>query len=100
MTLKVRRIISLIFILLFLTIAPAIVLYAAGFKFNKNNFIVTPAKIKNLLPGEYNLSLELNGYSGWQKKLTIYPGSSTFAEDIYLFKNDLPVQIFPAKIKY
>ena len=138
MTLKVRRIISLIFILLFLTIAPAIVLYAAGFKlskngffiqktgifiidsnprgakifidgkvqknfvsslFNKNNFIVTPAKIKNLLPGEYNLSLELNGYSGWQKQLTIYPGSSTFAEDIYLFKNDLPVQIFPAKIK-
>ena len=87
---------SLIFILLFLIIAPAIILYAAGFKlsknglaiqktgmfiidsnprgakifingqvqkkfinilFNKNRFITTPAKIKNLLPGEYDLSL-------------------------------------------
>lgn len=138
MTLKVRRILSLIFILLFLLIAPAIVLYAAGFKlskngffiqktgifiidsnprgakifingqvqkdfigsfFNKNSFITTPAKIKGLLPGEYDLTLELNGYSSWQKKLTISPGASTFAEDIYLFKNDLPIQITPAKIE-
>lgn len=137
MTLKVRRILSLIFILLFLIITPAIILYAAGFRlskngffiqktgmfiidsrprgakiflngkaqktlinslFNKNNFITTPAKIKNLLPGEYNLSLELNDYWSWQKKLTISPGTSTFAEDIYLFKNDLPVQIVSAKI--
>jgi len=136
MTLKVRRILSSIFILLFLAVTPAIVLYAAGFKlgknglsiqrtgtfildseprgakilingktqktlvsslFNKNDFITTPAKIKGLLPGEYNLSIELNGYWSWQKKLTIYPGASTFAEDIYLFKNDLPTQIIPAK---
>lgn len=138
MTLKVRRILSLTFILLFLMVTPAIVLYAAGFKlskngffiqktgmfiidsnprgakifidgkvqknfigslFNKNSFIATPAKIKNLLPGEYDLALELNGYLSWQKKLTVNPGASTFAEDIYLFKNGLPVQIFPAKIE-
>jgi len=138
MTLKVRRILSSFFILLFLIIAPAIVLYAAGFKLakngfsiqktgmfiidsnprgakifingevqrnffssllNKNSFIVTPAKIKNLLPGEYDLTLELNGYSGWQKKLAISPGSSTSVENIYLFKNNLPVQIFPASIE-
>jgi len=137
MTLKVRRILSSIFILLFLLAAPAIVLYAAGYKlskngffiqktgmfiidssprgakiflngraqktplssfFNKNNFIITPAKIKNLLPGDYDLTLELNGYSSWQKKLTINPGSSTFAEDVYLFKNDLPTLIAPAKV--
>lgn len=138
MTLKVRRILSLIFIIFFLIITPAIVLYAAGYRlgrngfsvqrtgmfiieskpkgakillngktqktlinslFNKNSFVATPAKIKNLLPGEYDLSLELNGYFSWQKKLTINPGASTFAKDIYLFKNSPPVQIAPAKIE-
>lgn len=135
MTLKVRRILSSIFILLFLIIAPATVLYAAGFRLSKNgrfiqktglliidskpenakifingqpqknwlspllgenNFITTPAKIKNLLPGDYDFSVELNGYSSWQKKLTIYPGASTAVKDIYLFKNSLPAQIVPA----
>ena len=138
MTLKVRRILSIIFILLFLAITPVIMLYAAGYRlgrnglsfqrtgmfiidsrprgaklfiddqpleswassiFKKNNFIATPAKIKNLLPGEHNLKLELSGYLSWQKKLTINPGASTFAENIYLFKNDLPVQIAPVDIK-
>lgn len=138
MTLKTRRILSFIFIILFLSITPAIMLYAAGYRLNKNgfsvqrtgmfiidskpkgvkifidgkpqktwpssifnkeNFITTPAKIKNLLPGEYDLRLELDGYWSWQKKLTINPGASTFAENIYLFKNNLPVQIAPAKIE-
>ena len=135
MTLKVRRILSLIFIILFIAITPAIMLYAAGYRlskngffiqrtgmfiidskpkgakifidgqpqeswssliFNKKNFITAPAKIKDLLPGEYDLRLELDGYFSWQKKLTVSPGASTFAENIYLFKNDLPVQIMPA----
>lgn len=56
----------------------------------KNNIIKTPAKIKNLLPGEYNIRIELENYWPWQKKLTIRSGESTFAEDIILFKKDLP----------
>lgn len=138
MTLKVRKLLSIIFILLFLTITPAIMLYAAGYKlgkngfsvertgmfiidsmppgakislngkaqetwmsslFNRKNFITTPAKIKNLLPGEYDVSLELDGYWSWRKKLTVSPGASTFAENIFLFKNDLPAEIMSAEIK-
>ena len=138
MTLKTRRILSLIFIVLFLIITPVIVLYAAGYKlkrnglsiertgmfiidsepkgakiflngkaqktllnslFNKNNFITTPAKIKNLFAGEYDLSLELDGYSNWHKKLSISSGASTSIKDIYLFKKSLPIQIAPADIK-
>jgi len=138
MTLNTRRILSVIFLLIFLTITPAIMLYAAGYRlsrngfsiqrtgmfiidskppgaqiiidgqpqenwysavFHKNNFLATPAKIKNLLPGEYDLKLELNGYWGWQKKLTINPGTATFAENIYLFKNDLPAQFAAADPK-
>ncbi len=67
-----------------------------GSIFGNKKFIATPAKIKNLLPGEYNVKLELEGYWSWQKKLEITPGDSTFAENIYLFKNSLPVLIASA----
>jgi len=50
----------------------------------------TPAKIKNLLPGEYNIKLEKNGYISWEKKLKIEPNKATFAEDIMLFRKDIP----------
>ncbi len=57
------------------------------------NFIQTPAKIKNLKPGEYKIEVNLAGYWPWLKKLTISPGKTTFAEDIYLFKNNEPTLI-------
>ncbi len=57
----------------------------------KNSYITTPAKIKNLAPGEYEVKMELSGYSIWQKKLEVKGGVSTFAEDVYLFKKDLPI---------
>lgn len=129
MSLGLRRLIFIVFLLAFLIVTPLIILYAAGYKISKtgfqktgifildskpkgakifingkvqknflkkllldqNNFITTPAKIKNLSPGEYTVSLELDGFWGWQKKLIIYPGASTYAEDIYLFKKDLPM---------
>jgi hypothetical protein len=53
----------------------------------------TPAKIKNIRPGEYEIRVELSGYWPWTKKLTINPGQSTFAEDINLFRNNSPIQI-------
>lgn len=138
MTLATRRVLSVIFILIFITVTPAIMLYAAGYRlgrngfsvqrtgmfiidsepqgakilidgapqenwysaiFHKNNFLTTPAKINNLLPGDYNLKLELDGYWSWQKKLAVSPGASTFAENIDLFRNNLPVQISAADPK-
>ncbi len=64
----------------------------------EKSFIKTPAKIKNLLPGEYNIKFELDNYWSWQKKLFIYPGASTYAEDVYLFKKNLPILLLPDKI--
>ena len=52
--------------------------------------ITTPTKIKNLLPGEYDVQLELPGHWPWQKKLVVESGQSTYAEDVVLFKNDIP----------
>ncbi|MFH1233535.1 MAG: hypothetical protein V1649_02700 [Patescibacteria group bacterium] len=65
---------------------------------NKPNYITTPAKIKNLLPGEYTIKLELMGYWPWEKKLKINPSTSTYAKDIFLFKQNSPVLATTAKI--
>ena len=64
---------------------------------NDKNYIKTPAKIKNLLPGDYDIKLEIDGYWPWHKKLKIYPGESTAIEGIYLFKKDIPQQIINFK---
>lgn len=130
MSLKQRRILYLFFILIFLTITPLLILYAAGYKLGggfrlqktgililnskpkgakiylndeiqkntlkkiyspQNSLITTPAKIKNLLPGEYKVRVEKEGYWPWEKTLYIHSGQSTFAENINLFKNNLPI---------
>ncbi|MEK7097760.1 MAG: PEGA domain-containing protein [Patescibacteria group bacterium] len=68
--------------------------------FSKNeNFIATPAKIKNLLPGEYDVRISLPGYWDWQKKLTVKAGESTYAEDVYLFRNNLPIPLLIEEIR-
>jgi hypothetical protein len=59
--------------------------------YKKDSYKTTPQKIKNLLPGEYNIKIELEGYWPWEKKLNIQPGQATFAEDIKLFKKDTPL---------
>lgn len=68
----------------------------AIFSWQKND-LVTPVKIKNVLPGEYTLKLEYPGYLPWQKEIKIYSGQTTFLEDINLFRSDLPVLISLAK---
>jgi len=58
--------------------------------FNLNEKITTPAKIKNIIPGDYIISLTLPGYWSWEKKVSIKPGESTYAEDVILFKKTSP----------
>ena len=139
MSLVIRRVIFVVFLLIFFLISPLVILYAAGYKFSKSglnfqktgmfildskpkgakiylngklqqtflkkllsspdSFITTPAKIKNLLPAEYNLTLAAAGYWPWQKKLKIESGASTYAEDIYLFKKELPISLVSGEIK-
>lgn len=146
MTIKTRRILYILFILIFVTITPLIIAYAAGYQLvfslskpmqlqktgmlilnstppgakiylngevqqifskkytsrlfgSEDSFIVTPAKIKNVLPGEYEVSLEKDGYWHWMKKLTVKGGESTYAEDVFLFKNNLPLLLAAGDIK-
>ena len=57
----------------------------------KTEYLTTAAKVKNVMPGEYDLRLELDGYWPFQKKIYVYSGQTTFAEDINLFRDDTPL---------
>ena len=58
-----------------------------------NDYLTSAAKIKNVLPGEYTLTLKLDGYWPISKKITVYSNQTTFAEDINLFRSDQPLLI-------
>lgn len=66
---------------------------------SKEGYIKTPAKIKNLAPGKYNIRFELDGYWPWEKNLEVKPGESTFAEDVNLFKKNLPLMILSGELE-
>ncbi len=67
----------------------------ANFSLNpwQKEYLKTAAKVKNVLPGEYTLGLERDGYWPLYKKISVYPGQTTFIEDINLFRNDLPLLV-------
>lgn len=64
--------------------------------FNKNKELTTPVKIKNLLPGEYLVSFELDGYWPYEKKLRVNATQTTFLENIILFKKSSPLKVVDA----
>lgn len=57
----------------------------------------TPLKVNNLLPGEYLLTLNLNGYLPYQKKISINPSMTTILGEVVLFKNCLPMLVLPTE---
>lgn len=70
----------------------------SDFSFNpwSKNYLTTAAKIRNVLPGEYTLRLERDGYLPLNKKISVYSGQTTAVEDINLFRSDLPFLITAA----
>ncbi|BFD25199.2 MAG: PEGA domain-containing protein [Candidatus Parcubacteria bacterium] len=57
----------------------------------------TPLKLNNILPGEYLLTLELQGYLPYQKKISITPSMTTILSEVVLFKNCLPMLVLPTE---
>lgn len=112
--------------IIFVITAPIVVLYTAGYRYNfsknkvektgilmlasepkdaqvfingKNVEDKTPARIKNMMPGDYAIKMEKDGYYPWEKVLTIKSKLTTFAENVALFKKTLPMQIINGDIK-
>lgn len=121
-----RKIIFLLFSAVFLIAAPLIVLYTAGYRYNfqygrvqKTGILVisssprwaqiilngkmekkaTPARVEKLSAGDYEITLKKTGYHDWRKKLPVHENSTTFAEEVILWKNQTPVKISGLQIQ-
>jgi len=116
------------FILAFFIMAPILIFYASGYRIDikrekviktgtlfmdgkdikKANIYINDKLyeepftekifIYNLLPGDYQIRLEKDGYYSWAKKISIYSNITTFAKDIVLFKKELPLSIAEGQI--
>ena len=120
MTLFHRRLLYLFFMILFFIIAPFIVLYALGYRYDfkkrvleqtgvlyletkpkgvsvyLNNVLqknVSPLRFSDLLANDYEVRVTKDGYNTWQKTVTIFPHQTTFVYDINLFKKDIAPQL-------
>jgi hypothetical protein len=66
------------------------------FKLFKQDYLSTPNKIKNLLPGKYKLTLTKENYWPLEKEVEIKSGIATIVENIHLFRSDLPIMLIPS----
>jgi len=128
MNIRTRRIIMYSFILVFLILAPLVIFYASGYRFDfkrykilKTGTLMVEAKdikkadlylngklyeekfdekmyIYNLLPGEYEVKMEKEGYYPWQKNIYVYSSITSFAKDVVLFKKEVPLQIIDGQV--
>ena len=121
-----RRMVYASFIIIFSILTPIIILYTQGYRYNfkrgrvqktgiliissipkkadvyLNNKLVegdsTPTRIEKLLPADYEIRMSKDGYYDWNKKLQVFENSTTFAEDVILWKNNPPIQLAEYKI--
>jgi dipeptidyl aminopeptidase/acylaminoacyl peptidase len=114
---RLRTVIAIVFLLLFVVTAPVVILYTAGYGFNwkrhrieKTGSIqigtipgsakvlldgvpqknLTPSSYARLLPDDYDVRILERGYLPWQKTLTVQSGETTFATGITLYQDVLP----------
>ena len=112
-----RRILPWIFIGIFLVVAPALVFYTAGYRWNpkkgkvelngtiifdstpagasikidgRPTDFVTPVTVQDMPPGIHQFSVEKSGYRSWQKSLEVRSEHVTFANTITLWKDTQP----------
>lgn len=107
-------------VVFFLILAPIVLLYTAGYRYNSKKqriekvgiiFVrsrpsgadiylngklrteTTPARLRNLLPGNYTVGITKKNYTLWEKTLPVESERTTFAEGAAIFKNSEPEKI-------
>ncbi len=125
MNIRTRRLIAIVFFLIFIIVTPTLILYTAGYRYNikkqklnaygslviktePSNAQVTvsglekdystPARINNLNENSYTIDVTKDGYFPWRKTLPVLVQETTFAEDIILFKNQNPTKYFESPL--
>lgn len=118
LTQKTRRVIFALFVVAFILVAPTILFYTAGYRYNwkqkrleqtgvlsidatpsdariflngvriKKNL---PIRLANRNPGTYELNIERDGYKPWRKDVVIESKRSTYIKNISLFRESLPI---------
>lgn len=112
-----RRLLPWLFFIIFLLVAPILIFYTAGYRYNfkknkleRNGTLLissvprgasvfldgqvlhgsTPVTFQNVSPGWHTLRLEKPSYRAWEKSVEVRSEQVTFAEDIQLWKNTEP----------
>lgn len=111
-SLRLRRGLYYLYVLLFLVTAPTVVLYTAGYRFDfrtqslvktgalsvttvprgaelllsgDEQLTKTPSLLKNVIPGTYELTLSKEGYHSWQRQIQVNSRETTFVDEVVLF---------------
>lgn len=120
LTRKIRICIMGALIAAFFIIAPLVLFYTAGFRydFSKRKIMETgvlnidaqptdamvflnsvkltkklPIYLPNRAQGTYHIKITKTGYKTWEKDITIESKKTTYIKDVILFKEALPIQI-------
>lgn len=121
LTKSVRRMIMIGWIATFFIVAPIIIFYTAGYRYDftthrikqtgiisidvlpKNTAVVLndvlldkklPLRLTNRAPGVYNISLLKEGYKTWNKTIRVDSNQTTYIRDIQLLRDTLPYPFF------
>ncbi|MFH1799324.1 MAG: PEGA domain-containing protein [Candidatus Omnitrophota bacterium] len=120
-----RKILFYLFFALYLVLCPMIILYALGYIFtpkveegfaktglihietlppnaflsigNKRYIERTPATIRNLLPGPYDVKIFLRGYRPWERKVKVDPGKAVNLEKVLLVPQSIKARTLVAE---
>ncbi|MEK7211176.1 MAG: PEGA domain-containing protein, partial [Patescibacteria group bacterium] len=125
MTLRIRRILYITLIVAFFILAPVIVLYTAGYRYNFKKYALektgiifistvpstadiyldgkkvadkTPFIVRNLFPGDYEIKIESPEHLSWNKKLSVQSRLTTFINELALLKKSPPTIFAPGII--
>lgn len=120
-----RRIFLGIFIASFFIIAPLLVFYTAGYRYDFKNGIVReigavsvdilplnatvflndikidskmPIRLKNVTPGKYKIKISANGFYDWEKDVIVDSKQTVYIKEIQLIKKSEPQKIVDGQI--
>lgn len=124
---KYRITILVFFIAAFFILAPIIIFYTAGYRFDWNNYEIKktgvisvdvipnsskvfvdgvkidrglPFRLSNRAPGTYHLRISKKGHKDWEKDVKVESKKTTYINNVELIKDNLPIKILGDEISY
>ena len=121
-----RRILPWLYVAIFLGVAPILIFYTAGYRYNSKKhqiersgtlivntspkgtrvFLdghdtqeVSPITFQNITPGWHELRIEKSGYHTWQRTLNVRAEQVTFATDVWLWRQADPSLLYNGTIR-